>query len=167
MIKVFDGLIDYETNLKFYNLAIKLNPTEGKPEPDRQDKPVNSTAIGMYTSGKHTTFLAKKIASVFPEVNKMTLYRSSVNVYPPGGNPYWHVDSAVTAYTCLFYFNPKVHLDEHGETQFIINGEIRGILPKPGRLVIFDGTIQHRATTFRSVERVTVAIRYAYNVSDI
>ena len=46
------------------------------------------------------------------------------------------------------------------ETQFYIDGEIRGVVPISNRMVYFDANILHRATTFRDRHRFTVAIKY-------
>ncbi|BCU95852.1 MAG: hypothetical protein CM15mV10_2390 [uncultured marine virus] len=48
-----------------------------------------------------------------------------------------------------------------GETQFLIDGEIKGILPKPNRMLGFDADLLHRATTFRDKHRFTIAIKYS------
>jgi hypothetical protein len=51
-------------------------------------------------------------------------------------------------------------VNEGGETQFYIDENIYGITPVPNRMVIFDASILHRATSFRSSHRFTVAIKY-------
>jgi hypothetical protein len=47
-----------------------------------------------------------------------------------------------------------------GETQFVIDDEIKGVFPIPNRMVMFNANILHRATTFRSRHRFTLAIKY-------
>ena len=47
-----------------------------------------------------------------------------------------------------------------GETQFLIDKEIRGILPYPNRMIQFDASIQHRATSFTNTHRFTLAVKY-------
>ncbi len=47
-----------------------------------------------------------------------------------------------------------------GETQFLIDDEIRGILPFPNRLVYFDANILHKATSYRTGHRFTLALKY-------
>ena len=34
------------------------------------------------------------------------------------------------------------------------------LLPKKNRLIVFDGVLQHRATSFRNYPRITVALKY-------
>jgi hypothetical protein len=51
-------------------------------------------------------------------------------------------------------------VQEGGETQFIVDNEIYGVTPVPNRMVYFDASILHRATSFRNRHRFTVAIKY-------
>jgi hypothetical protein len=96
-------------------------------------------------------------------LKECTNYRSYINCFVPGENPYWHQDHQEgEGYTCLYYPNIEYNeLNKGGETQFLIDGpEIKGILPIPNRMVIFDGLIYHKATSFRSQHRYTVAIKF-------
>ncbi len=98
-------------------------------------------------------------------VNKLykknkTIIRAYINLFLPNEKPYFHIDGDVR--TFLFYINPKVDINENGETQFFLNGEIKGFLPIPGSMVSFDGNILHRATSFRSLPRITVALKYKF-----
>ena len=79
-------------------------------------------------------------------------------LFQPFERPKYHVDGDVT--TCLFYINPEVDANEDGATYFIEQDRYVGIPPKPGRLVVFDGNVQHRASTFRSMPRLSVAFKY-------
>ena len=82
-----------------------------------------------------------------------------VNCFAPTETPYFHTDGV--GYTFLYYPDPAIHeLDEGGETQFVVDGNIMGIMPISNRMSIFDGTIKHRATSFRTKHRFTVAIKY-------
>ena len=93
---------------------------------------------------------------------QMSLYRSYINCFIPGENPYWHLDGE--GYTCLYYPNMEYNeLNEGGETQFIISNEIKGILPIPNRMVIFNGLIYHKATSFRNQHRYTIAIKFGFH----
>ena len=59
----------------------------------------------------------------------------------------------------LFYIN-NWKLDDGGETQFLIDNQIKGVLPIPNRIVGFDANILHKATTFRNNHRFTLAIKF-------
>jgi len=89
----------------------------------------------------------------------MELDRMYVNCFSPNENPYFHTDGE-DGITFLYYPDQGWELDEGGETQFYIDGEIRGITPVSNRMVYFDANIMHRATTFRSRHRFTLAVKY-------
>ena len=58
----------------------------------------------------------------------------------------------------MFYLNKLWDVSYAGETIFLNNiGDItNSVIPKPGRVVIFDGTIPHAA---REVSRICVELR--------
>ena len=91
------------------------------------------------------------------------IYRCYINCFASSENPYWHMDGE--GITCLYYPNLEYgNLNEGGETQFLLpNNDIRGILPRPNRMVLFDGMIKHRATCFRSSFRYTLAMKFGYH----
>lgn len=92
-------------------------------------------------------------------VPELELNRMYVNCFAPSENPFFHTDWK-DGVTFLYYPTDGWALDDGGETQFYINGEIKGIVPQPNRIVYFDANILHRATTFRDRHRFTVAIKY-------
>ena len=95
------------------------------------------------------------------QLHGLELQRAYVNLFHPNDRPYFHQDGHV--YTCLFYVTPQYGIDEGGETQFIVNNIIQGLPPHPGRLVVFDGELWHRATSYRSHPRLTVALKFNKN----
>ena len=103
--------------------------------------------------------LIHKIFEQTDKIKNKKIHTIRTNLFIPGENPYFHSDGDEFI-TCMYYMNPYFHPDEGGETQFLIGGEIKGILPKPGRLVIFDGSIIHRATSFRTQPRLTLVISF-------
>lgn len=86
------------------------------------------------------------------------IQRAGVNLYLPNTKMYYHADGPVI--TALLYVNPKVDIEDGGETQFIVNDEIVSVCPKPGRLVIFDGSIRHTATSFTTIPRITLYCKF-------
>ncbi len=100
-----------------------------------------------------------KIYEKDEKIKNMKLFRVYLNYFSPNDNPLFHIDGQHLV-TCLYYLNPEYDLDEGGETQFILDDEIKGIRSKPGRLVIFDGSLKHRATSFKSHPRLTLAIKF-------
>ena len=84
-----------------------------------------------------------------------------INCFAPSENPYFHPDfDQKGCITFIYYPNTEWDMDWGGETQLLIDGEIRGIIPKPNRMAYFDSTIWHKATPFRDNYRFTVAIKY-------
>ena len=101
-----------------------------------------------------------KIKNYYRYVRKLNLYRMYVNCFSPSENPYFHTDGD-KGVTFLYYVNDQWTLNEGGETQIIINDEIRGVLPLPNRIVGFNANLLHRATSFRSMHRFTLAVKFA------
>lgn len=123
----------------------------------------NGPVTGMTHNIPETEFIYKLIAKTLYDrvefIRDMNLYRMYINCFSPSELPDFHTDGQ--GYTFLYYPDPQIHeLNEGGETQFIVDGNIMGVMPISNRMVIFDGTIIHRATPFRSSHRFTVAIKY-------
>ena len=102
---------------------------------------------------------ADKIYEKDEKIKNMKLRRIYLNYFSPNDNPYFHTDGSDIT-TCMYYLNPELSLDEGGETQFLINDEIKGVRSKPGRLVIFDGKLLHRATSFLTQARLTLVFKF-------
>jgi Rps23 Pro-64 3,4-dihydroxylase Tpa1-like proline 4-hydroxylase len=100
----------------------------------------------------------KRIHEKLEFTHGLKLYRMYVNVFAPGERPYFHQDGE--GLTFLYYPNFEWDMQWGGETQFIVDNNINGIVPAPNRLVFFDGMIWHRATSFRDRHRFTLAIKY-------
>ena len=66
-----------------------------------------------------------------------------MNCFAPSETPYFHTDGK--GITFLYYPNLEWNLQDGGETQFYVDGNILGVPPAPNRLVMFDGEIVHRA----------------------
>ena len=99
--------------------------------------------------------------SMGPDVIKYRIYRMYVNCFAPRELAYFHTDGKHGDLTFLYYPNLEWNENDLGETQFLIDGEIKGILPKPNRMLGFDADLLHRATTFRDKHRFTIAIKYS------
>jgi|SRR5210317_39072 Rps23 Pro-64 3,4-dihydroxylase Tpa1-like proline 4-hydroxylase len=106
--------------------------------------------------------LLNKIKEKCKDLKDCKLYRTYLNLFLPGETPSFHIDGENTV-TCLYYINPNVNPNEGGETQFLIDNQIKGVMSKPGRLVVFDGNIEHRATSFTHFPRMTLAFKFKKN----
>ena len=104
--------------------------------------------------------ILEKTITCLPELKNLTPYRSYINFFIPGEFPNFHEDGQ--GLTILHYITELYNPYEGGETQFVNEDQtITGILPKPGRMTIFDGMITHRATSCKTLPRLTLAIKYA------
>ena len=94
-------------------------------------------------------------------ISDLKLERIYINCFAPSENPFFHIDcSDEKAITFLYYSVDQWSPDDGGETQFYIDDEIFGVIPKPNRLVYFNSNLLHRATSFRNKHRFTVALKY-------
>lgn len=96
-------------------------------------------------------------------VEDKELYRMYVNCFASSERPYFHTDGNKGNITFLYYPNLEWCIDDGGETQFLVDENLYGVLPIPNRLLLFDASIMHRATSFRQSHRFTVAIKYKIN----
>lgn len=117
---------------------------------------------------KFKDLFLKKITDLLPECTPERLMRMYINCFSPKDQPYFHTDSPPGHSTTTFLYYPDDYYDmeEGGETQFFNDGTLYGVPPLPNRLVAFPGEILHKATSFRSRYRFTVAIKYDFSDLD-
>jgi len=100
--------------------------------------------------------LTEELAKLFARPFRVD--RFYVNRFQPREVPQFHQDGEVL--TCLLYGDARDwHPDDFGETQVLVGGEIRGILPIPNRMLVFDGMLLHRATSYQTRVRHTIACK--------
>lgn len=155
-INIIDNIFTEIEIKNLQNLFITQPFTYG--ETDRDDTPPTGF-IQEITDSTTVNYLALNISKYFDNLKPHKIYRSYVNLFSAREIPYFHIDG-VNTITCLFYINPNYDIDEGGETQFIVDNKIIGVAPKAGRAVVFNGSIMHRATSYRSFPRLTVALKY-------
>jgi hypothetical protein len=153
-IQILDNIITKENQKIIYEEIIKYKYYYG--EVDRTDTPPTGLVSDLPTNSLTFKILNFNLNNLLKD---NTLYRSYINLFQPNENPYFHTDRE-TGKTVLYYANIEDYkLDEGGETQFYLD-EIKGIRPLPGRVIIFDSNILHKATSFRTYNRYTVALKY-------
>lgn len=120
----------------------------------------------------NNSYLHNFVHSIVAKLGSMDKYgymkdykieRVGINLFFPRETPSFHKDIP-NGLTILVYCSNTFDISEQGETQFLIynsneNLEIKGVLPKPGRVVLFSGSISHRATSYRNNHRFTLAIQ--------
>lgn len=139
-----------------YDYCLKASYTYG--EQDNPDTPVTGMIHNIPGHEFVHKLLHRKALNTFDHLKSLRMYRMYVNCFAPNENPYFHVDGQ--GYTLLYYPHINWGIQEGGETQFYVDENIQGVLPVPNRMVIFDASILHRATTFRNSHRFTIAIKY-------
>jgi len=160
MIKIFDHAIDQNSQLEIHKELSNLNYEHGESDYE------GAEVIGLSSELSKDTFTFKILNNILTKIKDLddfNLVRTYVNKFEPKDKPLFHVDSFDGGVTALYYANDKEHdLDELGGTQFYIADidEIKEVLPIPGRIIIFSGKIRHRATSFRTKNRYTVAFKY-------
>ena len=165
-ISIHDNLFSSEQVNKFRNLMLYTCPFKYGERDNSYNKPTGVVCdFGEICNSLNPEVenvlntLFSKIFEKYKYLENYKIERVYLNLFSPCENPNFHIDGE-NIVTCLYYLNPQYDLDEGGETQFLINDEIRGIRSKPGRLVMFDGSLKHRATSFRSHPRLTLAIKF-------
>ena len=154
MIEIIDNICSYEDNIALYDYLIHQPFRYG--EVDSNLTPPTGL---VYDIDERTGVVDDLIQMIYnKDIRLNNLMRAYVNLFLPNEKPYFHTDGNVT--TCLFYFTPEYNIDEGGETQFYVQDKIMGVLPKPCRMVMFDGNLMHRATSYRSNPRITVALKF-------
>ena len=100
--------------------------------------------------------LFKKNLPSFSETHEIKNNYASGYLY--GTHHEIHKDYDKGGFTVMFYLNKIWDVSYGGETIFVNNlGDItNSIIPKPGRVAIFDGSIPHAA---REVSRICVELR--------
>ena len=152
-----DNFFDKREHHVMYDYC--LNATYKYGETDDVDTPQTGLVHNIPEDEFIYKLIKKKISDFDSHLGSMKLYRMYINCFAPSENPYFHIDGE-SGMTLLYYPNIEWSINDGGETQFYIDENIYGITPIPNRMVIFDASIFHRATTFRNTHRFTVAIKY-------
>ena len=157
MIKIYDNFFDEVTHIKIWDYCNKVSYKIG--EKDHKKSLPTGGIFSISNKSKLFSLLDKNLVDKFEQLKNLKCYRAYINFFSFNENPYFHQDNNI-GYTCLFYPNIDFELNEGGETQFFIDEEIRGIVSKPGRLTMFNGRLLHRATSFKSHPRLTLAFKF-------
>ena len=158
MIDVIDDFFEESVHQRLYNFCLRARYRYG--ECDAYGLPPVGMVSDILPNGHKSPYDLFE-ESIEREFNICDLpYRMYINLFAPNEQPFWHSDGQ-TGYTFLYYPNLEWSENDLGETQFLIDGEIKGILPKPNRMLGFDASLLHRATTFRDKHRFTIAIKYS------
>ena len=154
LILAIDKFLHPNTFLEVVSEVLKLRGW--KPESDHPDQePVGATCnISSESMIYHAMY--EELGKLFSA--RWKLARIFVNRFEAKEIPQFHRDH--NAVTCLLYADAaEWHYNDHGETQLMVNDEFRGILPIPNRLLVFEGNLVHRATSFQTRIRHTISLQ--------
>lgn len=164
-VRVYDNLVSHEDNEYYRKLLLKAPFYYGTID-DPGSKP-----SGLINEFEHENiqiypilekikdFYLNKIFEVEPTFKESKPTVTRLNLFLPRETPRFHDDSKEWI-TFIFYINPDFEPNEGGETQFIINKQLKSVPSLPGRLVMFDGGIIHRATSFLNEARLTLVFSF-------
>ena len=155
MIEIKDNLLEEDEYLYVLNYCQKAKFTWG--ETDDYGLPPTGMVHEIDNNELIHQVFQSKTQGLVPN---LVLNRMYVNCFAPSENPYFHTDWEEGGVTFLYYPTEKWNYNDGGETQFVVDGEIYGVVPLPNRLVYFDANILHRATAFRDKHRFTIAVKY-------
>ena len=167
-IKVFDNFLDKDEEKSVLEYVSKSSFIWG--EIDDKGLPTTGMCHDIPEEQNIYRLFDIKVRESYRPIRKSHLYRMVINCFAPREIPYFHIDGD-TGMTFIYYIGSssldlipssgdKWEYNDGGETQIIVNDEIKGILPLPNRLVGFDANLIHRATPFRDKHRFTLAVKF-------
>jgi len=154
IVRVIDNLLNKSEQADIYSYCRKKEYYRG----ERDD--LHLPATGLTTEITNNNII--KILLEKTNNNKVQLIRSYINLFIPGEKPYYHQDHTdINNQTLLYYANTEnIDLNEGGETFFVIENHRKAIPFVPGRVIIFDANLWHKASSFRNLDRYTIALKW-------
>ena len=154
-VKILDNLVSKDQILEIFNFCKKQNYK--RLEVDGPGLPYTGLSSDLDLENDLVKFLLK-----VTNISNEKLTRAYINLFIHDEKPYYHQDDTEPgAKTLLYYVNPQPKdYNDLGETFFIIDNQIQGVLPVPGRIIIFDAEVWHKATPLRTDDRYTVALKW-------
>jgi len=161
MIEVFDNFLSQEE----FNFVLEYckSSVYAYGEIDSENRPPTGMVRSISKTESIYNLFETKLKGL---VTNLKLYRMYINCFAPSENPYFHHDGNNEEVTFLYYPNETWDLNDGGETQFFIDERLYGILPIPNRLVAFNASLLHKATSFYDRHRFSVAIKYGIECPD-
>ena len=159
MIKIFDNKISNKDKETIYTFCKNKEYYRGETDlpglpPTGLTTPLNNESI------------IEKLLTVTANKDK-NLHRSYINFFSPNENPFYNKDNENSGYeTLLYYVNTEnLNIDEGGETFFIDKENRIGIPFIGGRIIVFDANILHKASSFRNLDRYTIALKWKIDIT--
>ena len=154
MIKILNNFFTKEQAKGFYSHYINKEFRYG--EADNFGQPPTGLVHDIYHNDECIKTIEPKIFKEVIETGYV-LQRAYLNLFLPNEKPYYHTDP--NNITVMLYLTEG----DDGETLFQQeDNTLLGVLPALGRIVIFDGSIKHKATTHRNKARLNLVLKYDY-----
>jgi hypothetical protein len=155
MIKIFDNYLSVKEKEEIYNFCKLQGYYRGE-----QDFP-GAKPTGLVAPLNNQYVIQKLIKPI--NIENQIIVKAYINLFLPSEKPYYHIDNSSSDYkTCVYYVNTENvnYINEEGETYFIDGNFKKGVSFSPGRMILFNANIIHKATSFRSLDRYTIAIKF-------
>ncbi|WP_268225304.1 2OG-Fe(II) oxygenase [Sinomicrobium oceani] len=166
---IIEDAISNEMIESFYNYTQKLPFLKQERDNDEDEYPSFSADLKpkLFETQSPLGKIGREIiSSIYPDKDYI-LFRVAVNLMTRGDMEIPHYDCLPHRddVTLLYYVNNVWSYEWGGETLFYLDKDTHfGILPKPGRFVLFPGIIEHKSgipsRTCKKV-RYTLALKYA------
>lgn len=158
MIEVFNNFLNKEDS----DMVLKYCKTSSYTYGERDSPKTPPCGMVRNISKNENIFklFYDKIRKQCDRAKELNVYRMYVNCFAPSENPYFHNDKPAEL-TFLYYVNDGWELNCGGETQFQVKkNELIGVLPIHNSMIKFDSSLTHRARSFRSKHRFTLAVKF-------
>ena len=168
-ISIIDNAFPEKFVKQFFDYANNLSYKRVEGSSDDDIYPIFS--IDFERKGFFKTQLGRQIrkvaASCLPKQPNYMLWRAYINKMHYGDMEYPHRDCPIDKadMTILYYVNDFWDYRWGGETMFYEKNDTRiAILPKPGRVVVFPGSVEHIGsvpTRICNVSRMSLALKFS------
>lgn len=172
-IQVIDEVISSEETKKFYRFSKSLPFRRHEYDDEEDEYPIFSVDFEPLKF-QHSMDVGIKLSSLMAKLelsDSFRLKRAYINMSHFGDVEFPHYDCSNDEkdITVLLYVNEYWDYRWGGETLFYLNHEpVLAVLPKPGRVVIFPGNIEHLGGTPTRIckqSRLSLALKYTFVTS--
>lgn len=160
-MEVFDNVFSIIEHGVIFKMCMNMKSYK-YGEHDGPGTPPSGMAAELDPSDEIPTIIIEKIHELKPELKNMNMVRMYINCFAPSEDPYFHRDSQTTTGTTVIYYpHPRWDSNDCGETQILgLDDFIYGVKPRPNRILIFNGYLEHKATSFRTEHRFTIVTKF-------
>jgi len=168
-IIIIDDVFTNDEIDAFFEYAIGLSYKKVEKSLSYDEFPIFSTDF-IPEKFEEESFIGRKARAILNQLYKWadnyTIYRSYINLCSYGDVEYPHYDCNPDAedLTLLYYVNNTWNYKYGGETMFYSDKDSRlAVIPKPGRVVIFPGNIEHMGTIptrICKIPRLSLALKF-------